>query len=101
MRSNYYQLNRVLTTFKPNIWDVIVLCLVLGILAAIAWGASQMNSPYQIGEPIYISLEPSVLPKYALSTVLRMFIALFLSLLVTFILAPVTAKNRHIERFII
>lgn len=98
---NRYQLSRNLTIIKPNVWDMIVLTIVFGILAALAWGTSQMTSPYKIGDAIVISLDPKVLPGYAVSTVLRMFIALFFSLLTTFALAPLAAKNRHAERFLL
>ena len=96
-----YQFSRALAPLTPNFWDVLVLSIVLGILAAIAWGTSQMTLPYQVGKPIEISLDPSALPRYAVSTVLRMFIALFFSLLFTFSVAPLAAKNRHAEKFII
>lgn len=86
---------------NPNIFDLIVLTIVFAVFAAMAWGASQMASPYNIGEEITISLEPSVLPKYAVNTVLRMFIALFFSFLVTIIIAPLAAKNKHAEKFIL
>ena len=98
---NHYQWNRSLAAIAPNVWDLIILTIVFGMLAAIGWGASQMTSPYRIGEQIQISLSPSMLPKYAVSTVLRMFIAMFFSLLATFTLAPLAAKNKHAEKFII
>lgn len=96
-----YQGSRQLNSMAPNIWDGIVFIIVLGIFAAIAWGAAQMSLPYQVGEPIEISLHPSSLPRYALSSVLRMFIAMFFSLLVTFTIAPLAAKNRHAEKFLL
>lgn len=96
-----YQGPRPLNSMLPNIWDVIVSIIVLGILVAVAWGASQMSLPYQVGEPIEISLHPSALPRYALSSVLRMFIAMFFSLVVTFTIAPLAAKNRHAEKFLL
>jgi NitT/TauT family transport system permease protein len=96
-----YQVSGLLTSMAPNIWDIVVSLIVLGILAAIAWGSSQMSLPYQVGAPIEISLDPMALPGYALSSVLRMFIAMFFSLLVTFAIAPLAAKNRHAEKFLI
>lgn len=101
LNNRRYQLSNSLTSFKPNLWDVIIFTLIIGLLAAVVWGVAQMTSPYQIGEPIYISLEPEALPRYALSTVLRMFIALIFSLGFTFIVAPLAAKNKHAENFII
>ena len=89
-----YYLSRSLTNSAFNIWDVMVAIIVLGALAALAWGAAQMSSPYQIGDTIEISLNPAKLPEYAIKTVLRMFIALFFSLCITFTVAPLAAKNK-------
>jgi NitT/TauT family transport system permease protein len=86
---------------SPNIWDIIVLLIVFGILAALAWGATRMALPYKVGESIEITLDPWALPGYAISSVLRMFIAMFFSLLVTFTIAPLAAKNRHAEKFLL
>lgn len=85
----------------PNVWDVIVLAIVLGGLAIIAWGANQMITPYQIGQEITISLDPKFLPEYTIKTVLRMLIAMLFSLLFTFIVAPIAAKNRSASKIIL
>lgn len=61
----------------------------------------QMTEPFQLGTQAVISLEPENLPHYATRTILRMFIALLCSLLFTFTVAPLAAKNKHFERFII
>lgn len=90
-----------LTASAPNIWDIVIIVLIFGVLAAIAWGASQMATPYHFGSQIPISLAPENLPGYALSTVIRMFIALIFSLLFTFSIAPLAAKNKHAERFLL
>jgi NitT/TauT family transport system permease protein len=100
MTQPVYQPNS-LNTLTPNIWDIIVFIIVIGILAGIAWGTQQMALPYKVGEPIEISLAPSALPRYALSSVLRMFIAMFFSLIVTFTIAPLAAKNRQAEKFLL
>ncbi len=96
-----YQTSRSLANLSPNIWDVIVIVIVLGILSALAWGASQMVLPYQVGDPIAITLDPRALPGYAISSVLRMFIAMLFSLLVTFTVAPLAAKNLRAEKFLL
>lgn len=101
MNQTRYQTSRSLANLSPNIWDVIVFIIVLGIFAALAWGASQMVLPYKVGEQIQITLDPRALPGYAISSVLRMFIAMFFSLLVTFSIAPLAAKNRRAERFLL
>lgn len=96
-----YQTSRSLANLSPNAWDMIVIVIVLGILAALAWAASQMVLPYKVGEPINITLDPRALPGYAISSVLRMFIAMIFSLLVTFTIAPLAAKNRRAEKFLL
>lgn len=85
----------------PNHWDIIALLFVLGLIAMLAWDARQMSVPYHLGTPIPISLDPKDLPSYALRTVLRMFLALIISLLFTFTFATWAAKSRRAERLII
>lgn len=85
----------------PNYWDLIALLLVVGAIVLLGWGFSQMAAPYQIGEVIPIYLDPSYLPYYSLRTVLRMFIALFCSLVFTFIFGTWAAKSKEAERIII
>jgi len=56
-----------------NRWDWALLPLVLSLLIALAYGAAQMATPYQLGTELPISLEVSYLPYYLLRTSLRMF----------------------------
>lgn len=85
----------------PNYWDIIALFIVLGLILILARNAKEMSVPYQLGQTIPISLDPIHLPGYALRTVLRMFIALFFSLLFTFTIATWAAKSKRGERIII
>lgn len=85
----------------PNYWDFIAICLVLAIIVLLAWGAKGMATPYHLGEPIRISLNPADLPYYAFRSVLRMALALVCSLLFTLIVGTAAAKSTHAERFII
>lgn len=87
--------------FIPNLWDLIILMIILSILFIICWSIANMSTPYNLGNQIPVSLDPANLPEYAGRTVLRMFIALFFSFLATFILAPLAAWNKHAERVII
>ena len=96
-----YTKSEAITWPTPNYWDVLALCIIFGFMLMLAWGAKQMAVPYDLGEPIPISLAPSHLPIYALRTVLRMFIALFFSLLFTFIFGTCAAKSKRAERIII
>jgi NitT/TauT family transport system permease protein len=97
--------NTFMTVYKgrlyPNYWDMVALCLALGIIIVLAWNAKQMAVPYHLGEVTRISLAPSNLPGYALRTVLRMMIAMFCSLLFTFTFATWAAKSRRAARIII
>jgi NitT/TauT family transport system permease protein len=97
--------NRFISAYKgkayPNYWDIIALFLVLGLITLLAWDAKQMASPYHLGQPTPISLDPSYLPGYALRTVLRMLIALLCSLVFTFTFATWAAKSRRAARIII
>lgn len=85
----------------PNYWDVLALLFVLAVIMFLAWTAKQMATPYRLGQVIPISLDPSVLPFYAARTVVRMLIALCVSLLFTFTFATWAAKSRRAERIII
>ncbi len=79
----------------PNIWDIAALCCVVGALVAIANAARSTLVPLGVLEAAPIVLDPWRLPDYALRTTLRMFAALFASLLFTFTYAPLAAKSRR------
>ena len=87
--------------FHPNHWDLFALLFVLAVITFFAWNAKQMATPYQLGEVMPVSLDPSMLPFYAGRTVVRMLIALCFSLLFTFIFGTFAAKSRRAERLIV
>ncbi|MFT4266605.1 MAG: ABC transporter permease subunit, partial [Xenophilus sp.] len=84
-----------------NRWDWALLPLVLAVLVAAAWGASQMARPYQVGQPIPLSLAPWMLPWYLLRTTLRMFLALGASLLFACLFAVAAVRWRLAERALV
>lgn len=84
-----------------NRWDLIALLAILALIALVAYGTKQMASPFVVGQTIPISLNPSHLPYYALRTTLRMFFALILSLLFTFIFGAWAGKSPRAEKVII
>lgn len=96
-----YTKNEVTTWSIPNYWDAIAVIVVCTLFVVIAWSVKGMLAPFHVGETLAISLSPSHLPEYALRTVLRLFIALALSLLFTFAVGTLAAKNKHAERLII
>jgi NitT/TauT family transport system permease protein len=81
--------------------DATAFIIILGVLAALAYAANRISVPYQIGQPILISLDPIHLPGYAANTVLRMLIALSFSFIFTLIVAPLAAKNRQAEKLLL
>ncbi|MBI2792018.1 MAG: ABC transporter permease subunit [Gammaproteobacteria bacterium] len=98
---SYYSKPQSKSNFPLNQWDLIILVLLFGVLASLVWGAQQMAAPYELGKQIPISLDPSMLPRYAIATIIRMAIALFFSLLFTFTVATLAAKSHRAERFIL
>ncbi len=97
----YYSQPKSKMTLPLNQWDLVVLILLFGLFAALAWGAQKMTLPYALGNHIPISLSPEMLPGYATSTIIRMGIALFFSLLFTFTVGTLAAKNQRAEKFIL
>ncbi len=85
----------------PGKWDIFALLLIFTIIIALCWSGSHMGGQFNIGTTIPISLSPWMLPSYALETVLRMFIALGLSFVFSFIVGGLAAKNERAGRIII
>lgn len=99
--NRFYFANRDNVKRLFNRWDVLLLLLILTAIFFLGWAGKQMATPYKLGEPLPISLSPAWLPFYALRTVLRMFIALLISILFTFIVGTLAARNRKAEQIII
>lgn len=102
MAKNYfYFLNPEGVSRYINRWDLFLLILLVSVLFFLGWAGEQMTVPYSLGDPLPISLSPKELPFYALRTVIRMFVALFFSILFAFIVGTLAAKNQKAERIII
>ncbi|GIL38212.1 ABC transporter permease [Roseiterribacter gracilis] len=86
---------------RLNLWDVPAFALVLGALILLTIGGAGMSTPYDIGDPLDVTLDPHVLPYYALRSVLRMFAALALSISFSFIVAIAAARSRRAEKLIV
>lgn len=93
--------NNQFASWQPNIWDIVSLLLIFLLFILLARAALQMSAPYEVGQTLKISLDPHMLPHYAIRTVFRMAIGMACSLLFTFTIGTLAAKNRHAERFII
>ena len=85
----------------PNLYDLAIFILVAGVFVLIAHGAHEMTASdvRLASEPV--TLDPANLPEYALRTTLRMFAAIIVSLLFTFVVATLAAKSRKAELVIV
>src|ERR1700761_5912592 len=85
--------------FAPSIWDIAIFGLVIGGLVLIAVGGHETLQP--LAHSPQISLDPRVLPNYALRTTLRMLAAMACSLLFTFVYGALAVKSRRAEMVLI
>jgi NitT/TauT family transport system permease protein len=86
---------------RPNLYDIVIFILVAGVFALIAHGAHEMAAPAAKLTVEPVALDPANLPEYALRTTLRMFAAIMVSLVFTFVVATLAAKSRRAELVII
>ncbi|MEI9986922.1 MAG: ABC transporter permease subunit [Aliidongia sp.] len=89
------------TRLRPNIWDAVALPIVLGLVALLAYGSEVITAPFEVGQQIAISLDPTNLPIYALRTVLRMAAALIASLVFSLAYAAIASKSRQAEKLLV
>jgi NitT/TauT family transport system permease protein len=87
--------------FIPNLYDGVVFVLLFGVIIAVAHGAHEMKAPLSSLDIAPVTLDPRNLPEYALRTTMRMFAAIFASLLFTFVVATLAAKSRKAALVII
>jgi NitT/TauT family transport system permease protein len=85
----------------PNLFDVIVFVIIAAAFVAIAHGAREINQPLAQLDIAPVTLDPAKLPEYALRTTLRMFGAIFASLVFTFLVGALAAKSRKAELVVI
>ena len=78
----------------PSWADLIAFLLLAATAVLIVRGAGEMSEPLSELRLTPVTLDPARLPEYALLTTLRMFAALGASLLFTFTVATLAAKNR-------
>lgn len=101
MKQRHLPLAITLFRIKPNRWDIIAAVLFVGLLAALAVGSHEAFQPLAAITARPLSLDPFCLPFYALRTMLRMALALALSLLFTMTYATLAAKSKRAEMLLI
>jgi NitT/TauT family transport system permease protein len=82
---------------RPNIWDLVALLLLVGVMVLIVYGGKQTIEPLSALEHAPVTLDPHNLPLYALRTTMRMLLAMACSIVFTFIYATLAAKSRRAE----
>jgi NitT/TauT family transport system permease protein len=87
--------------FVPNRFDLVALALIGALAVLVVHGAQQMNLPVTTLNTTPVMLDPARLPEYALRSTLRMFAAIFASLIFTFVVATLAAKSRKAELVIV
>jgi NitT/TauT family transport system permease protein len=87
-------------TLRPV--DVIVFAALLALLYGLLRLAPALNAPFlPRTAPQTVSTDPADLPYYAVRSLLRMFIALIVSVLFTFVYAEATARLRRAEKVLV
>jgi NitT/TauT family transport system permease protein len=79
----------------PNRWDFVAFPLIICVLAMAIVGFHQTMAPIATLKTQAISLDPSMLPEYALRTTLRMLAAMVASLAFTLVYGTLAAKSRR------
>jgi NitT/TauT family transport system permease protein len=87
--------------FAPNLWDIFAFALLVGALVLTARGAHETLAPLATLQSTELSLDPGMLPEYALRTTLRMLAAIVASLIFTLIYGTLAAKSRRAEMVLI
>jgi len=77
----------------PSRWDLLAAVLVLAFIVAFADTSRLLIQPLSVVSDSQMSLDPALLPGYALRTGLRMLLAMLVSLAFTFSYATWAAKN--------
>lgn len=90
-----------LAGITPSRWDVLAFPLVLGLLAIVAFGGHEVAKPLSGLDAHPITLDPWMLPYYAMRTSLRMLAALGVSLVFTLIYATFAVKSRRAGQIMI
>ncbi|MBT4885404.1 MAG: ABC transporter permease subunit [Legionellales bacterium] len=101
LQINLFSRKDLIDAPAPNYWDILAFIFISSAIFAVAWLLQQMAVPFSFGKPINIDLNPASLPAYCLRSVMRICLALIVSLIFTFIFGAAAAKSKLAERIII
>jgi NitT/TauT family transport system permease protein len=79
----------------PNLWDAFAFLVLFSLFILVMHGGRGTLAPLASIEQTPISLDPAMLPDYALRTTMRMLAAIVASLVFTFTYATAAAKSRR------
>ncbi|WP_394081679.1 ABC transporter permease [Roseixanthobacter finlandensis] len=84
-----------------SIFDIFAFAVIFALFALFTHGTQETLVPIAQLQQTPISLDPAMLPEYALRTTLRMLAAIVASLVFTFIYGAIAAKSRRAEMVLI
>lgn len=93
--------SRMLRLTAPNRADAVAFVLLAGLAMLVFRGAEGIAEPLSRLRIEPVTLDPAWLPYYALRTTLRMFAALFASLVFTLVVATLAARSRRAGQIIV
>lgn len=97
-----HPVGRVVPRVAAPVWADVVAIVLLAVVAVLIFhGVGEMRQSLTALNEASVTLDPWRLPEYALLTTLRMFAALAASLIFTFTVATLAAKNRKAELLLI
>ncbi|MDN5864008.1 MAG: ABC transporter permease subunit [Gammaproteobacteria bacterium] len=82
-------------------WDLVLLPLVIAVFFVLAWAGSHTPAGQYVGTNPTLSLDPALLPIYALKTTLRMACALVFSFAFTLLVGTWAAKSARAEKILV
>ncbi|WP_454918062.1 ABC transporter permease [Xanthobacter sediminis] len=85
----------------PNLWDALAFSLLFGAIILISRGGSETLVPIAALDRHPVSLDPAMLPEYALRTTLRMLAAMAASVVFTLVYGALAAKSRRAEMVLV
>ncbi|MFG1418701.1 ABC transporter permease subunit [Xanthobacter sp. V0B-10] len=91
----------VVARHAPNLWDGLAFSLIFGVIILISHGGSETLVPISALDQNPVSLDPEMLPEYALRTTLRMLAAMAASVAFTLLYGALAAKSRRAEMVLI